>query len=154
MSKPATLLKAEPASGHLPSDSFCTMYRFWLNARGGAELPPQSAIDAGKFPSFAVPNLSLTLVGPGPKRYFIKFAGDEIIRGAGVDVRGKYPDDIPGAGATLEHIDTCIRARQPYFFSGPVTSGTTDFLTHAALILPYAEPGGRISQLLTYVEYG
>jgi len=147
----AALLKVEPPTTNLPSDSFCTMYRFWLSAKGSAELPHESAVDAGKFPIFATPHLCLSVVWPGSERYVTKIVGEALMQAVGVTSLEQYADLAQNA-TPVERLDICVRARQAYFFSSPVTWASGEYSTYAALILPYAD-SGRVSRLLTYAEF-
>ncbi|MFZ1992089.1 MAG: PAS domain-containing protein [Alphaproteobacteria bacterium] len=149
----AEILYTNPTLESLPNDRCRSAFQFWLDARGEAELPSPAAIDPSRLPPAILPNISVYGVEDGEKRFRFRLVGRAIVQGIGLDPTGTYFEDAPGSGPLIARFSECIESRRPYFYRGPLFWKNNEIATYRSLVMPFAEPGGPVTRLMTYSEY-
>jgi hypothetical protein len=129
-------------------------YEYWDAKRGAREFPGRSDIDPIEM-EFALGNVSLLDVLYEPLRFRYRVHGSYIADRLGVDMTGRFADDIPEPdrrGFVEENFRTVVATRAPLARSGKrvLDNRTWNF---DSVILPLGRADGTINMLLLCVEY-
>ena len=137
----------------LPEGQFRVALQFWLDAKGEGILPPATAIDPLKIPRQLLPTLVVVSVEPGPKRLKFRLAGTAMVSATGVDLTGKFSEDVEGAEGTTQRVYAAIKSKTPYFYGGPLIWSPKDFKSYKALVMPFGNDAGEVTRFLGYNEF-
>lgn len=136
---------------HVEDDRFRRLLAYWLEARGGAVVPPVEAIDPVRFP-FLLEQVWLCAVEENPRKFRYRLTGDHI--------RAAY--DAPLVGRTLNEVtEPSVAERVLGYFNlvvdlpaivhviGRIYSEDARPARGERMILPFADPGtGRVTRIL------
>jgi hypothetical protein len=124
------------------------IYEIWRNNRSDAALPLSNLIDPTRLPRDCLPYIGLLEVMHDPLRFRSRLVGTGIVDALGVDHTGQYIDEIGGMADQIQRFEWCVRERQPYFASAPLTFSPRDYKHYGVLTLPFADDDGRVSRLM------
>jgi hypothetical protein len=147
------VLIPNPTPDDLPDGGLRAALAHWLDAKGGADLPPQAAIDPLRLPRMLLPHYCIMVFEEPDLRIRIKLVGTAIRQAVGENATGRFTDEIPGTERMTERLHKCRTMRQPYFSRSRMTWSPNDYKHVSALILPFAAPDGAVHRILTYSEF-
>jgi hypothetical protein len=132
----------------LARDFMRDLYDYWCEARGGASIPPVSAIDPMRLPRSCLPHLSVLEVEPSPFRLRPRLMGTALVVQLGTDLTGRYLDEIPGMAKQLVRMEWCARAQQPYVTETGITFAPNDYKRYQVLILPFGDAEHGVQRIV------
>ena len=136
----------------LPNDILRGVYQYWLDMKGGCRMPSRADLNPADIVHL-LPYISLVNVEPETKRYKIRLVGTETVRAMGVDITGKYLDEIPQVEIHLKtRYDWMVREKRPYIFSDKLRWSEKSFLNFFSIGLPLSENGHDVN-ILMYGSY-
>lgn len=137
----------------LPEGLFRVALQFWIDAKGECILPSASMIDPLKLPRKLLPSLVVTSVEPGSKRIKFRLVGTAHVNATGVDLTGKFCEDVEGAEGTTQRIYAAIKSKAPYFYGGPLTWMSREFKSYMTLVMPFGNDAGEVTRFVAYNEF-
>ena len=95
-------------------------YRYWLGLTAKRPMPDQTDVDPTQIPRHVLPFINLTDVRPDG-RFKSRLAGTKVVALSGLDITGRYIDEIPGTEDMLRQFQRLVRSRKPYHCIVPLT---------------------------------
>jgi len=135
----------------LPGEKLKEAYSFWLQAKGDAELPPQSEIAPEKLPRSMLANFSIVTIENAVFRY--RLIGSLVTRAWGEDITGRAVTEVNHGEEMAERMAMCVTSRRPYYSQGPLKFAVYDFRSFRVLVMPFAGAHNEVSRLLVYNEF-
>jgi hypothetical protein len=130
------------------------LYAYWDERRGTREFPGRPDIDPIGM-RFALGNISLVDVLHEPLRFRYRLHGSIIAERLGIDMTGKFVDEIPEPdrrGFVDENFRAAVATRRPLARSGERLLDER-LWNFDSIILPLGLADGVINMLLLCVEY-
>jgi hypothetical protein len=130
------------------------LYEYWDQRRGTREFPGRPDIDPIDM-RFALGHISLVDVLYEPMRFRYRLHGSIIAARLGIDMTGKFVDEIPEPGRrgfVAENFRVVVVTRQPLLRSGERVMDEQAW-NFDSMILPLGLADGVIDMLLLCVEY-
>jgi hypothetical protein len=130
------------------------LYEYWDRRRGTREFPGRPDIDPIDM-RFALGHISLVDVLYEPMRFRYRLHGSIIAARLGIDMTGKFVDEIPEPGRrgfVAENFRVVVVTRQPLLRSGERVMDEQAW-NFDSMILPLGLADGVIDMLLLCVEY-
>lgn len=137
----------------LPEGQFRVALQFWLDARGECVLPAASVIDPLKLPRKLLPALVVFSVEAGLKQLKFRLVGTAHVNATGVDLTGKFVEDVQGAEGTTKRMYAAVKSKAPYFYGGPLTWFSNDFKSYMTLVMPFGNHSSEVTRFLAYNEF-
>jgi hypothetical protein len=137
----------------LDSELLRSAWKFWVEARGEARLPPVSAINPRRMPRALIPNISVIAIEDGPKRFLIRLVGNAVTTATGQNLAGRYAEDIKGGERTVQRFEACLASREPYYYEGNLTFAVHDFRLYKALVMPFGDEDGTVRRLFVVSDF-
>ena len=137
----------------LPGADFRTIFNFWRDAKGDAELPPASAISAQKLPRALLGDCSIMSVEDGPKRFYIRLVGTRIVQHIGFDLTNSWGEDQVNAQEVISASELCVRSRLPLYTEISTGWAGNEYKHAKTLMLPYAAADNSVRRILSYVQF-
>lgn len=127
---------------------------FWDASRGARSMPSKADIDPLRLGPKLLPHIMLIDLVEGGTRLRYRLCGTAVAGAAGVDLAGKYVDELNPNPAYTRYIDglyrRCIAARRPiYSESGYVALSSTVRRTTRRLICPLSDDGETILHFIS-----
>jgi hypothetical protein len=149
----ASFLIEDVSLAQMPNENFRAALSFWLDRKGGRNIPLASAINPLHLPRALLPFLIMISVEEGPKKLLFRVVGTGIATAIGFDPTGKFGEDINGAGLTNERFYAAMRTKKPYFYSGPLVWSSKDYKSYRSLVMPFGDEAGNVTRFLSYTEF-
>jgi len=137
----------------LPDGGFRLIYRHWLEARRGAEMPPASALSPQSIPKCLLGDCSLMSIESGQKRFYMRLVGTRTAQELGLDMTNTWGDDRPNADDVKAACQQCVDNRRPVYSDISTAWAGNDFKRAQTLLLPYAGPDGAVKRILAYSQF-
>ncbi|MFZ1989535.1 MAG: PAS domain-containing protein [Alphaproteobacteria bacterium] len=151
MAQLAALAEHDVKLEALHGDKLKEAYSFWLEAKGDAELPPQSVIAPEKLPRAMLANFSIVTIESDVFRY--RLIGTLVTRAWGEDLTGRTVTEVNHGEEMAERMAACVKSRRPYYSQGPLKYAVYDFRSFRVLVMPFAGVHNEVSRLLIYNEF-
>ncbi|VAX02715.1 hypothetical protein MNBD_ALPHA03-286 [hydrothermal vent metagenome] len=101
-----------------------------------------------------LPHIALVDVEGPPRRYKFRLVGTETVKAMGLDITGKYLDQLPGAEQYLkDRYDNLVETKTPYWHSGKLVWSTKSFIDYSVVGMPLSSDGLIIDKLLFGLFY-
>lgn len=130
------------------------LYAYWDDRRGAREFPGRPDIDPIDM-HFALGNISLIDVLYEPQRFRYRLHGSIIAARLGIDMTGRFVDEIPEPGRrgfVEDNFRAVVASRRPLARSGDRVLDERAW-NFDSIILPLGLADGVINMLLLCVEY-
>lgn len=145
---------AGPLLEDLPTENLRWMLSFWNNLRGHRDMPARSDFSPEQMVPM-LPYVSLIDVERDPQRFRIRLVGTGIVAESGVDLTGKYYDELQNPENLLERSAWVAENRQSYYAHGlPLDWASQDFNSYAVLVMPLSGDGEHVDMFLGYMAFG
>jgi len=136
----------------IPYDVLKDTYRYWLDIRGRRRMPSRDDLNPADIVSL-LPNISLVDVEHDSGRYKIRLVGTETVKVMGVDLTGRYLDELPNIERFLkDRYDWMVRERRPYLYSDKLEWADKNYYNFCSLGLPLSRDGEDVD-ILMYSTY-
>ncbi len=134
------------------------LYAYWQEARCEAWCPPVASIDPMKLPRDTLSFLSvLEVVGPdaegAPQRFRVRLHGTEIVEATGIEITGRYLDEIDGMARQIERCRWMVRHARPYLVADALTWSPRLHSAYTALNLPFGDPDGKVRRIVAVFAF-
>jgi hypothetical protein len=131
-----------------------TLHRWWLSKRAG-DIPDRADLDPDDLKPL-LPNLFLADVEHQPFRIRYRLVGTRAIEATGMDITGRYLDDLlpaDGSEPWMEYYQQAYRTRSPVFgtSNAPTTSGAR--FTYEFGLFPLRKGGSSVAQFVAIEDY-
>jgi hypothetical protein len=141
---------ADPSSEDLPTKDLRWLLAFWNELRGTRELPARADFTPADLVPY-LPMLLLSDVEEDPQRFRMRLMGTGIVAATGVDLTGRYYDEVPGTEEAIRRHEWIVENRKPYFaYDLPLTWASRDFSSYMGLAMPLSVDGSRVDMILMY----
>ena len=133
---------------HLPSGIHRDLYALWLGKYAPGRLPGRADFDPVGMPKL-LPHLTLFDVELEPLRFRVRLAGTYVVEAAGVEMTGRYLDELEDIERTLDRCRRLVETGMPYFHADvPLTWSPHHYKTYTVLGLPLAADGKTVDKIL------
>lgn len=127
------------------------LFRWWLAARGGREMPARTDFDPIEHPAF-LPRLFLVTVNPVPPHFRYRLCGTEIDETQGYPMTGRSFEQL-FSGELLRFTsdrfaDVAFNRHVSYHSSHFSSSNTAKHNRFTRLLLPMSDDGNRVDTIL------
>lgn len=145
------------ASAPITDERLQQGYDYWRQKAAGRQMPRRADIDPTEIPKL-LPNIVLVDVLPGG-RYRYRLIGTAIAEAQGVNVTGRYLDEVLPGPEYKAHIlglyDECVRSRRPLYTERLFLSRQRRSpQRHTKVVfLPLAEDGETVNMVLLVQVY-
>jgi len=137
----------------LPNNILQKIYQYWLNMKGARLMPSRADLNPAEIAGL-LQYISLIDVGPEAGRYKMRLIGTETVKAMGIDVTGKYLDEMPQAEVLLKkHYDWLVQEKKPYVNFDRLKWSSKSYLEYYALGLPLSENGEDVNMLMFGMYY-
>lgn len=128
----------------------------WERWRAGRSFPTRGDFDPGQL-RYVLGNVSLIELEPEPRRFRFRLHGSDNVAHLGVDLTGKYLDELPYSETrerVRQQFNAAIETRAPVvqFRQGAFSDGRT--WRYEVLVLPFSRDGETIDMLMSAVIWG
>jgi hypothetical protein len=138
-------------AGHPHAAAIDEMYAYWRAKRVGDALPRRDAIDPSEIKAL-LPHIVIAEVLDGGRRFRYRLAGTHVVQAFGFELTGRHMDEVlegePLAFLVGAYERVCAEGRPLFTESRYRAANGTDLLI-TRLILPLAESGGAVRQIMT-----
>jgi hypothetical protein len=136
------------------SDMVRSLHRWWLS-RSSHDIPDRADLDPLDIKQL-LPNLFIADVEHNPFRIRYRLVGTRAIEATGMDITGRYLDELLPADGTepwMEYYHQAYRARSPVFGASdaPTTSGGR--FTYEFGLFPLRKGGSSVAQFVAIEDY-
>jgi hypothetical protein len=143
---------SESDFAHVEEPRFRRLIRFWLDARGGGDVPPMAAIDPSNFP-YVLELIWLCAVEENPREFRYRVAGDHIRAAYEASLVGRTVADITGPSVldrVMDYFNRVVDGPMVVHILGRIYTEEEERPARGErLILPFADPEtGRITRIL------
>ena len=131
------------------------LYEWWCRKGGPTLVPDRSAVDPLELKSL-LPNLLIAEAEHDPFRVRYRLAGTTITDITGLDVTGRYIDELLSADPDQpwqDHYLRVYRTRRPLFGSTTVPTSSHGTVDYEFCILPLRSGGDLIEQFIALEDY-
>lgn len=137
----------------LPNDILRKIYQYWLDMKGARSMPARADLNPADIVSL-LPYISLIDVEEPPRRYKFRLVGTETVKAMGLDVTGKYLDQLPRVEQYLkDRYDNLVETKTPYWHSGKLVWSKKSFIDYSVVGMPLSSDGLIIDKLLFGLYY-
>ncbi len=128
-------------------------YRYWLDLAAGRPMPHQTEVDPTGIPKHVLPFINLTDVGTDG-RFKARLAGTKVVALSGMEITGRFIDEIPGAEDMLRQFQRLLKSRKPYHCIVPLTWSALNYKWCETVVCPLAGGGDRrIGRLISATAF-
>ncbi len=137
----------------LPNNILQKIYQYWLGMKGDRLMPSRADLNPMEIAGL-LQYISLIDVGPEAGRYKMRLIGTETVKAMGIDVTGKYLDEMQQAeGLLKKNYDWLVQEKKPYINFDRLKWSSKSYLEYYALGLPLSENGEDVNMLMFGMYY-
>lgn len=125
----------------------------WHRKRGARTMPARADFCPTEMKDL-LPDMALFDVESAPRRYRVRLFGTGLALRSGLDLTGRYLDDIAGSAAVVERCDLLVGHRRPSFRRDIALSWSERFWHRYDLLgLPLAADGETVDMLMFLLSF-
>lgn len=137
----------------VPAGIHRDFFRLWLGKRAGRAMPARADFDPSEMPHL-LPHIMLLDVERDPLRIRVRLVGTAIVDAIGMDLTGRYVDEIENAEEPLRRHLRMAEDAQPYFLEKiPIPWSPRDYKTYAVLAVPLARDGRTVDMIMSLLSF-
>ncbi len=137
----------------LPNNILQKIYQYWLGMKGDRLMPSRADLNPTEIAGL-LQYISLIDVDANTSRYKMRLIGTETVKAMGIDVTGKYLDEMPQVEALLKkNYDWLVQGKKPYINFDRLKWSSKSYLEYYALGLPLSENGEDVNMLMFGMYY-
>ncbi len=137
----------------LPNSIIREIYQYWVDMKGDRPIPSRADLNPADIVKL-LPHISLIGVDNETGRYKMRLIGTETVKAMGVDVTGKYLDELPKVERLLkENYDWLVKEKRPYINFAKLKWSGKSYMDYYALGLPLASNGKDVDILMYGMYY-
>ncbi len=134
------------------------LYTYWQDTRADRAFPSVAAIDPMVLPRNSLSFLSiLEVVGPAAvdqhQRFRVRLHGTEIVEATGIEITGRYLDEIEGMARQIERCRWMVRHGRPYLVADALTWSPRLHSAYTALNLPFGDSDGAVRRIVAVFAF-
>lgn len=114
-------------------------YRHWRALTGSRDMPMMSEVDAVTIPRHVLPYICVVDVTQDG-RFKYRVAGTKLVEGCGMEITGRFVDEIAGTDGIERRLRRLLRTRKPYHCIVPLTWSTMTYKHYESVVCPLADP--------------
>ena len=128
-------------------------YDLWCAKRAGRKAPERKDFRPAEMVPL-LPSISLYSVEKNPQRFKIILMGTEFSDSAGIDLTGKYMDEVPGGDMACLRAGWMVKYCEPLLVQGvPLAWSRLDYKRYDAVGLPLAGGGGAVDKFFYFNKF-
>ena len=128
-------------------DEMVEIYQYWLDVKGDKLMPSRADINPVDIPKL-LPNITLARV-EDDGRYKITLVGSKNVNALGVELTGKYLDEIgPLYDDAKWRYDWLVENKRPYIYEGKHNWSEKNYLDFSVIGLPLSENGEDVNGMM------
>lgn len=136
------------------SEMVRSLHRWWIS-RSAHDIPDRSDLDPFDIRQL-LPNLFIADVEHEPFRIRYRLVGTRAIEATGMDITGRYLDELlpaDGSEPWMDYYNQAYRTRSPVFgaSNAPTTSGVR--FTYEFGLFPLRQGGSSVAQFVSIEDY-
>ncbi|PCI34495.1 MAG: hypothetical protein COB54_01565 [Alphaproteobacteria bacterium] len=137
----------------LPNSVLRDIYSYWLSMKGERPLPSRADLNPADIVRL-LPHISLIDVEKDSGRYKMRLIGTETVKAMGMDITGKYLDELPLVeGLLKENYQWLVAEKRPYINFAKLRWSKKSYLDYYALGLPLSSNGTDVDILMFGMFY-
>lgn len=141
----------------IDGDRLRELFGYWQGKLAGRRMPARRDIDPVEVPRL-LPNLMLADVVDGGRRIRFRLAGTAIREIAGIELTGRYLDEIIHPGRYGDYLHglnrEVVRTRRPTFTRTTILSADGGYRrTTSRLITPLSDDGETVNMILAAQQF-
>lgn len=143
---------ADPATASDPDLKM--LYEYWKRLRRPDGDAHYIDLDFSTLPRRLLPWIYLLEVERGETmRLKVRMVGELVTQHIGIELRGRYLDEVKGADDTAHRMRFCVERKLPYRIRTTARWDDVTFSSYEALVLPLCDEEGRVAYVLTVAKY-
>ncbi|WP_417321192.1 PAS domain-containing protein [Emcibacter sp.] len=128
------------------------LYIYWDRIRGTKSMPSRKDFRPEDVPHL-LPHLAMVDVEHDTGRYHTRLVGTETVKAMGVDLTGKYVNDIPAMSILMERYSWIVEHKTPYIYANHLAWSEKSYLDYFSLALPFSEKGDKVDIIMWGMIY-
>ncbi len=137
----------------LPSGIHRDLYSLWLGKCAPGQLPGRADFDPREMPRL-LPFVTLIDVERDPLRFRIRLVGTAVVAATGLDMTGRYLEEMNQIEPALERCRHLVETAYPYFHTDlPLVWSSHNFKSYSVLSLPLAADGLAVDKILMSLQF-
>lgn len=137
----------------LPNNVLRDVYSYWLSMKGERSMPSRDDLNPTDIVPL-LPHISLIDVEKESGRYKMRLIGTETVKAMGIDITGKYLDELPHIeGILKENYDWLVAEKRPYLNFDKLKWSNKSYLEYYALGLPLSANNTDVNILMFGMFY-
>ena len=105
-------------------------------------MPDQADVDPTRIPKHVLPFINLTDVS-ADGRFKSRLAGTKVVALSGLEITGRYIDEISGTEDMLRQFRRLVQSGKPYHCTVPLTWSALNYKWCETVVCPLADDTGR-----------
>ena len=128
------------------------LFQYWEKIKGGKSMPARKDFRPADVPRL-LPHIVMVDVEHDTGRFLTRLVGTETVKAMGVDLTGRYVNDIPSMSVVLDRYLWVIEKKIPYIFAGKMAWSEKSYLDYFALGLPLSEDDEKVDIIMWGLTY-
>ncbi|WP_439514805.1 PAS domain-containing protein [Oceanibaculum nanhaiense] len=130
------------------------LFEYWKRLRRPDGDAHYLDLDFSTLPRRLLPWLYLIEVERGESiRLKVRTVGELVTRHIGIELRGRYLDEVKGAEETSQRMRFCVERKLPYRIRNTAKWDNVTCTSYEALVLPLCDEAGQVAYVLTVAKY-
>ena len=143
---------ADPATAADPD--LRVLFEYWKRLRRPNGDARYLDLDFSTLPRRLLPWIYLLEVERGETmRLKVRTIGELVTQHIGIELRGRYMDEVKGAEETCRRMRFCVERKLPYRIRTAAKWDDVTFSSYEALVLPLCDEQGQVAYVLTVAKY-
>ncbi|EKE78824.1 MULTISPECIES: PAS domain-containing protein [Oceanibaculum] len=143
---------ADPATAADPD--LKVLFEYWKRLRRPNGDAHYIDLDFTTLPRRLLPWIYLLQVERGEDiRLKVRTIGELVTQSIGIELRGRYLDEVKGAEETCRRMRFCVERKLPYRIRNTAKWDDVTVTSYEALVLPLCSEDGQVEYVLTVAKY-
>lgn len=143
---------ADPATATDPD--LRVLFEYWKRLRRPDGDAHYIDLDFTTLPRRLLPWIYLLQVERGEEmRLKVRTIGELVTQSIGIELRGRYLDEVKGAEETCRRMRFCVERKLPYRIRTAAKWDDVTFSSYEALVLPLCDEQGQVAYVLALAKY-
>ncbi|MFC7049419.1 PAS domain-containing protein [Emcibacter nanhaiensis] len=128
------------------------LFIYWNKIRGEKSMPSRKDFRPSDVPRL-LPHIVMVDVEQDSGRYLTRLVGTETVKAMGIDLTGRYVNDVPQMSVVLERYQWIVENKTPYIYTGQLAWSEKSYLEYFALGLPLSDDDKRVDIIMWGLVY-
>ncbi|WP_321389827.1 PAS domain-containing protein [Emcibacter sp.] len=128
------------------------LYLYWEKIRGERSMPSRKDFRPTDIPRI-LPHIAMVDVEHDTGRYLTRLVGTETVKAMGIDLTGRYVNDVPAMSIVLERYNWMVENKKPYIYVDHLSWSEKSYLDYFSVALPFSEDDKKVDIIMWGLVY-